>query len=126
MSLEQTINRSQKSASGIIGSTKKKEFDAQWEIMYHEMLAVVSIQRQISGVSVPSTELTVGQEFNVSSTLNSVMLARDIIEYIKQNENPAGVSEAAIQVAQPKLHNILTKEIVSHKIRDDLNFKTKP
>ena len=126
MCLEQTINRSQKSASGIIGSTKKKKFVAQWEIIYHEMLAVVNIQWQISGVSVPSTELTVGHEFNISATLNSEQLARDVIEYIKQNENPAGVFSAGIQVEQPKLHNILTQEIVSSEIRDDLlNFKTK-
>ena len=32
MCLEQTINRSQKSPGGIIGSTKKKKFVAQWEI----------------------------------------------------------------------------------------------
>jgi len=48
MCLEQTINKSQKSASGIIGNTKKKQFVAQWEIIYHEMLAVVNVQQQMS------------------------------------------------------------------------------
>ena len=56
----------------------------------------------------PSTELRVGYEFNVSATLN--MLACDVKEYIKQNEDPAGVSVADIQVEQPMLHNILTQE----------------
>ena len=40
MALEQTINRSQKSASGIISNTRKKKFMAMWEISYHEMLAI--------------------------------------------------------------------------------------
>jgi len=46
--LEQTINRSQKCASAIIGNAKKKQFVSQWEIIYHEMLAVVNVQPQIS------------------------------------------------------------------------------
>jgi len=120
MCLEQTVNRSQKSASGIIGNTKKNHFVAQ-----QQMLAVVNVQRQISGVSVPSTELTVGHEFNISATLNSEALVRDVIEYIKQNENPVAM-QADVELEQPLLHNILTQEIVSNEIRVDLlNFKTK-
>ena len=50
MALEQTINRSQKSASGIIGNTRKKKFVAMWELVYHEMLAVSNLFRELSGV----------------------------------------------------------------------------
>ena len=57
--LEQTINRSQKIAGGIICSTKRKQFVAQWEIIHHEMLAVVNFQSEVSGVVTPSTELLV-------------------------------------------------------------------
>ena len=59
MCLEQTINRSQKIAGGIIGSTKRKQFVAQWEIIHREMLAVVNLQCEVSGVVTPSTELLV-------------------------------------------------------------------
>ena len=59
MCLEQTINRSQKIASVILGSTKRKQFVAQWEIIHHEMLAVVNLQCEVSGVVTPSTELLV-------------------------------------------------------------------
>ena len=38
LALEQTINRAQKSASGIIYSSRKKKFVAKWELIYHEML----------------------------------------------------------------------------------------
>ena len=57
MCLEQTINRSQKIAGVIIGSTKRKQFVAQWEIIHHEMLAVVNLQCEVSGFVTPSTEL---------------------------------------------------------------------
>ena len=46
MALEQTINRSQKSACGIIGNTRKKKFVAMWEIIYHEMLTISNIKHR--------------------------------------------------------------------------------
>ena len=48
-SLEQTINRSQKSSGGIIGSTRKKDFVAEWEMIYHEIIAVSSFHWELSG-----------------------------------------------------------------------------
>ena len=54
MCFEQTINRSQQSAGDIIGSTKRKQFVAQWEMIHHEMLAVVNLQCTVSGVITPS------------------------------------------------------------------------
>jgi len=83
-------------------------------------------QWHISVVSVPSTVLTVGHEFNISAMLNSESLVRDVIEYIKQNENAVAMPEADVELEQPLLHNILTQEIVLSEIRVDLlNFKTK-
>jgi hypothetical protein len=49
--LEQTINRSQKRACGIIGNTKKNKFVAVLELIYHEMLAISNILREISGIN---------------------------------------------------------------------------
>ena len=51
MALEQTINRSQKSASEIISNTRKKKFVAIWELTYHEILAVSNLFRELCGVS---------------------------------------------------------------------------
>ena len=45
MCLEQTINRSQKSSSGIIGSSRRKQCVSQWELIYHQMLAVSNVHR---------------------------------------------------------------------------------
>ena len=49
MALKQTINQLQKSAAGIIGNTRKKKFVAMWEIIYHEMLAVSNLFRELCG-----------------------------------------------------------------------------
>jgi hypothetical protein len=51
MVLEQTINRLQKSACGIIGNTKKNKFVAMLALIYHEMLAITNIFREISGIN---------------------------------------------------------------------------
>ena len=40
MKLEQTINRLQKSAGGIIGQTKTDLYVCEWELVYHENLAI--------------------------------------------------------------------------------------
>ena len=54
--LEQTINRSQESAGGIIGRTKRKQIPAEWEMIYNEMLAGVDLQCMFSGVATPSQD----------------------------------------------------------------------
>ena len=40
MKLEQTINRSQKSAGGILGQRKADSYVCEWELVYHEILAI--------------------------------------------------------------------------------------
>ena len=85
---EQTINRSQKSAGGIIGSTKRRQFVAQWEMIHHEMLVVVNLQCTVSGVVTPSRELLVNDDFNLPATRSSETLIEDMIGYIKEHDNP--------------------------------------
>ena len=48
MALEQAINRSKKGTSGKIGSTKKKQYVAMWDIIYHDMLAINYLFRKLS------------------------------------------------------------------------------
>ena len=67
-SLEQTINRSQKSSGGIIGCTRKKDFVAEWEMIYHEIIAVSSLHRELSGSKPFYHELTVNLEFSDAET----------------------------------------------------------
>ena len=66
--LEQTINRSQKSHSGIIGNTGQKAFVAQWEIIYHEMLSISNLHRRICGSRPNVHDSMVHHEFNAAET----------------------------------------------------------
>ena len=50
MALEQTINRSQKSTGGIIGSTRRKQYVARWELIHHEMIAITNLHREVGGI----------------------------------------------------------------------------
>ena len=43
----------QKSAGGIIGSTKRKQSVTQWEMIHHKMLAISNLQRMVRVLSHP-------------------------------------------------------------------------
>ena len=45
MRLEQTIQRSKKSPGGIIGQTRKEAYISEWELVYHETLAISKVTR---------------------------------------------------------------------------------
>ena len=42
MKLEQIIDRLQKSADGIVGQTKADSYVCEWELVYHEILVIVT------------------------------------------------------------------------------------
>ena len=86
MCLEQTINRSQKSSSGIIGASRRKTFVAEWELIYHELLAV-----------------TTHCECNKSEIDYFEQKIPDMIEYVESNENPFA------SCTEKTLHNILSE-----------------
>lgn len=44
---EYTFNRSKKSSSEIIGSTRKKDFVAAWDLVYREILAIINFKKRI-------------------------------------------------------------------------------
>ena len=92
-SLEQTINRSQKSSGGINGSTRKKDFVAEWEMIYHEIIAVSSFHWELSGPQPFYPELTVNPEFGDAESKARESNIRDMIEYIELYENPFQITE---------------------------------
>ncbi|KAH3704725.1 hypothetical protein DPMN_079787 [Dreissena polymorpha] len=63
-SLEQTINKSQKSSGGIIGSSRKKDFVSEWDMIYHEMISVSTLHRELGRAKPFLHELTVHHEFS--------------------------------------------------------------
>ena len=117
MALEQTINKSSKSSGGIIGSTKKKVFVGQWNLTYHELLAVGNAFRQVSGVKATNTELNVSNRFSASQTATNENSVTAMIHYVEKFENPFHVTD---DPEARKLHNILTRAVMPDDIRHDL------
>ena len=117
--LEQTIV-SKIGASSIIGNTKKKQFVAVWEMIPHEMLAVVHRQREVSGIESANTQLLVNHEFNKAATLATEENIKGVIRYIKDHENPAVVKPEGS--GGEKLQTIFTQEVVAAEVSSLLNF----
>ena len=115
-SLEQTINRSQKSSGGIIDSTRMKDFIAEWEMIYHEMIAVSSLHWELSGSKPFYHELTVNHEFSDAETKARESNIRDMIEYIELYENPFQITEGT----EKHLHNIISQEVMPTKVREGM------
>ena len=115
MALEQTINRAQKSVSGIIGSSKKKQYVAKWEIVYHEMLAITNLHRELAGLGTTSYELNVNRAFSMAATEFEEANIRSILDVIERNENPF-----TTPTTDSRLHNIQTKEVMTDDIRNQL------
>lgn len=93
----------------MIGNTKKKQYVAQWDIIYHEMLAVNNLHREVCVVTKQNTQLSVGHEFTDGETKASEVTIREIT-YMKSHENPVKVGQ------QQRLHNVFTQEIITDEL----------
>ena len=115
MCLEQTINKASKSTAGIIGSTRQKNYVAQWQIIYHEMMAVNHLHRSLTGVRNTTHEMMVNHEFSKHETECGEQNVQAIINYILVHENPFLLSPR-----DRRLHNILTQDVMTPEITKDL------
>ena len=112
-SLLQTINLPQKSSGGIIGSTRKKDFVAELEMIYHEMIAVISLHRELSGSRPLYHQLTVNHKFSDAKSKARESNIRDMIEYIELYENPFQITEGT----EKQFHNIISQEFMPTEVR---------
>lgn len=110
MALEQTINRSQKSQSGIIGMTRQKAFVTKWELIYHEMLAVDNFHREVSGFNIED-EVELNHNVSDSETESGERNVQLLIDFILKHEDPFQT-----KFRMTELHNIITKEVVSDDV----------
>ena len=106
MKLEQTIQRSKKSSSGIIGQTKHEKYITEWEIVYHEILAISNCYNEITQCQ--SKENERHHEFygNTFSEINSAI--DKLINFIKLRGNPYN---PPMQMSS-QLHNFCTGQVV--------------
>ena len=56
MKSEQTIQRSQKGSGGVIGQAKQEAFVTEWELAYHEVLAISKCYKDITGSLLANSE----------------------------------------------------------------------
>ena len=114
MCLEQTINRSSKGKGGVVGETKRKDFVTMWNLIHHERLAVNNLGRKLSGAEFDKRELLIHHKFTKSEIEREEKLIDNMITYIITHENPVSVT------SEPRLHHILTQEILPKDISEDL------
>lgn len=115
MALEETINKTQKDISGIIGSSRKKQFVAMWELIYHEMLAISSLHWEMSGVTTSAYDFVVNHKFNKTETVSGETNVQAIMGVTENNENPFQVAPVEVE-----LHNILTQVLLTEDIHTQL------
>ena len=106
MKLEQTINRSQKSSGGILGQTKTDSYVSEWELVYHDVLAISNCYSDLTK-SNTRTGPALHHELtgNISKQLNEEI--SKVMEFINERGNP-------YETARPTpLHNITSGQMVS-------------
>ena len=64
MKLEQTIQRAQKSSSGIIGQTRRISYMPEWEAVYHEILAITNTFRRLTNSTLGASESELHHEID--------------------------------------------------------------
>ncbi|RXM27580.1 hypothetical protein EOD39_10602 [Acipenser ruthenus] len=80
MKLEQTIQRSQKSSKGIVGQTRRSDYVAECQLVYHEVLAISNV----------FCELTNAKKANAKVHEGVCQRCKDVLEWkIKFNKYKA-------------------------------------
>ena len=82
MKLEQSINRSAKSTSGIIGQQKCLQYVTEWQLIYHEVLDIANAYRQLLHSDTTRTELYLHRDlssFKVSQKNDAVSSLKTFI-----------------------------------------------
>ena len=106
MKLEQTIQRSKKSSGGVIGQTNQEKYITEWEVVYHEILAISNCYNEITQCNSQENDLHHELYGNTFSEINSA--TDKLINFIKLRGNPYNQSvEMSTQ-----LHNFCTGQLV--------------
>ena len=113
--LEQSINLSSKCSDGVIGHAKQKQYVAQWDLIYHEMMAVKNLHRQYSNVMEDTHESHQHHHESSQKTIDRKEdHIQDMLRFIEEKGSP--LSPDACQTLQ----NFVTKELMPLDIRKDI------
>ena len=106
MKLEQTIQRSKKSPGGIIGQTRQDSYISEWELVYHEILAISNNYHDLTSAELSFRETDLHHELggNVNKMLHSCV--QKAVSFIDTRGNPFELTHAS------KLHHFTTGQCV--------------
>lgn len=112
--LEQTINKTSKSTGGVIGSTRKKETVAMWDITYHDFLGLFNYVKELTFFTNEDGEVMTHHEFSTSTAQQSESSVQRILSYFQEkNINP-------FIAGSQRLRNIVSEELVHPEIAKEL------
>ena len=100
MKLEQTIQRSQKSSKGVFSQTRQANYVSEWEVVYHEILAISNTLRYLIRSSIGNRECELHHELYGNFALNYNKQVIKVIEFVQQRGNPFTSATGIV-----KLHN---------------------
>jgi len=112
--MEQTINLSSKCSDGVIGHAKQKQYIAQLDIIYHEMMSVKNVHREYAGVFERTSDAWHHHESSSQSTTDRKEHIQAMMRYIEERGSPFSTQ------CPPVLHNFVTKEVMTQDIRNDV------
>ena len=114
MKLEQTIQRAQKSSSGIIGQTRRISYVSEWEVVYHEILAISNTFRRLANSTLGASESELHHELdgNYAKVFNAQVT--NIANILIAFGNPY------LPESQPQLRNIISSLLASETVTQQL------
>ena len=114
--LEQSINLSSKCSDGVIGHAKQKQYVAQWDLIYNEMMAVKNLHRHYANVLDNTHDSYHHHESSQSTTYHKEAHVQAMVglQFIEEKGSP--MSRDACETLQ----NFVTKELMSTDIRNEI------
>ena len=106
--LEQIINMSQKSSGGIVGQAKANSCVTEWELVYHEILAISNCFSDLSK-SKTRTGPFLHHELGGNASRNLKDTVTKVVKFTEERGNPYKLT------TNPKLHNFTSGQVVSEK-----------
>ena len=93
MKLEQTIQRSKKGSGVVIGQTKQEAFVTEWELAYHEVLAISKRYKEITGSQLANSDADfIHRELTARSIVEYNEALSKVINFMKEKGNPYFIS----------------------------------
>ena len=86
--LEQTVQRSKKSAAGIIDHTRQLSYVTEWGLTYHEALAISNVYQNLTSVGLSFREINLHHELRGSLYKLMNESVNKTYRFMSERENP--------------------------------------